>query len=259
VTAKFYLELIAIPLLLLLAMGFFVEMGVRIRRRHQASGVLETDGLGVVDGAVFGLMGLLLAFAFSGAASRFDARRHLVVQETNDIGTAWLRLDLLPAADRAVLQQKFRDYLDSRLETYQDMTDEVRVRSWLAKTEQIQREIWDLAVTSTSKSPTTTSAMLLLPALNAMFDTATLRTGSLQMHAPAAVFFLLIVVLALCSILAGYRVGISAQWSRLHRASFVLILAVTYYVIIDLEYPRVGLIRVDSIDDLLRQLRASMG
>jgi hypothetical protein len=47
-----------------------------------------------VEGAVFGLLGLLIAFTFSGAASRFDDRRALIVEEANDIGTAWLRVAL---------------------------------------------------------------------------------------------------------------------------------------------------------------------
>ena len=57
---------------------------------------LGAEGVGVIDGAVFALPGLLLAFTFSGAAARFDTRRHLIVEEANAIGTAYLRLDLLP-------------------------------------------------------------------------------------------------------------------------------------------------------------------
>ena len=76
----------------LLALWIGREIGVR-RIREDAEGARA--GVGAVDGAVFGLMGLLIAFTFSGAATRFDARRELIVQETNAIGTAWLRLDRL--------------------------------------------------------------------------------------------------------------------------------------------------------------------
>src|SRR5688572_171592 len=75
-------------------------------------------GVGAVEGSVFGLLGLLIAFTFSGAASRFDARRQLIVEETNHIGTAWLRLDLLAANEQPELRELFRRYMDSRLETY---------------------------------------------------------------------------------------------------------------------------------------------
>jgi hypothetical protein len=88
-----------------LAIGLFLgmlllqEIGRRIRLRRLARDPDQAEaGFGVVEGAVFGLMGLLIAFTFSGAASRFDTRRQLVVEEANAIGTAYLRLDLLSAS-----------------------------------------------------------------------------------------------------------------------------------------------------------------
>jgi hypothetical protein len=82
---------------LFLGILFLLEIGRRagLRRLARDSEGART-GLAVVEGAVFGLMGLLLAFTFSGAASRFDARRQLIVEEANAIGIAYLRLDLLP-------------------------------------------------------------------------------------------------------------------------------------------------------------------
>src|SRR5262249_8868795 len=82
---------------LLLGMLLFLEIGrrVAIRRLKKDTGTAG-EGVGAVDGAVFALLGLLLAFTFSGASSRFDTRRQLIVEETNDIGTAYLRIDLLP-------------------------------------------------------------------------------------------------------------------------------------------------------------------
>src|SRR4051794_21066793 len=73
-----------------------LEVGRRIgHKRHNADPEDPSVGLGAVDGAVFGLMGLLIAFTFSAAATRFDARRALIVEEANAIGTSYLRLDLL--------------------------------------------------------------------------------------------------------------------------------------------------------------------
>jgi hypothetical protein len=77
----------------------------------------------VVNGAVFGLLGLLVAFTFSGAANRFDTRRQLVVEETHAIGTAYLRLDVLPATAQPALRARIREYLDSRLAAYRAMPD----------------------------------------------------------------------------------------------------------------------------------------
>ena len=74
-----------------------IEVGRRIwLRRYAAEAETSHPGRGAIEGATFALLGLLIAFTFSGAASRFDARRELIVQEANDVGTAYLRLDLLP-------------------------------------------------------------------------------------------------------------------------------------------------------------------
>src|SRR6476620_4829390 len=101
-----------------------VELGRRLGCRHRMK---EPDGsvagLGAIEGAVFGLMGLLIAFTFSGAASRFEARRALILQETNAIGTAYLRLDLLPASAQPKLREDFRRYLDARIAAFRSLPD----------------------------------------------------------------------------------------------------------------------------------------
>ena len=104
---------------------------------------------------VFGLLGLLIAFTFSGAATRFDDRRHLVRQEANIIGTAWLRLDLLPDTPRENLRNLFRRYLDSRLETYDRLPDLDAFRAGLARSGQLQNEIWSKAVAACRESGST--------------------------------------------------------------------------------------------------------
>jgi len=120
-------------LFLLAAVIACIELGRRIRiRRNQKDEA--PSGLSTIDGAVFGLMGLLLAFTFSGAESRFDTRRQLIVQESNAIGTAYLRVDLLPATAQPQLREDFRSYTDSRIALYHAISNnQMRCRtSWLA-------------------------------------------------------------------------------------------------------------------------------
>src|SRR5207344_161666 len=80
---------------LLVGMLFFVEVGWRQRKRRGVLGTDGSSGFGAVEGAVFALFGLMVAFSFSGAVSRFDSRRALITEEANDIGTAYLRIELL--------------------------------------------------------------------------------------------------------------------------------------------------------------------
>src|SRR5271165_4721851 len=156
-----------------------LEIGRRIGVRQLAEeGESASKGLG----AIFGLLGLILAFSFSGALTRFDARRHLVVEEANDIGTAWLRVALLPADAQPPMRDLFRRYLDSRIEVYRKVPDMEAVKSEQARSAKLQSEIRALAVSSTREVGTAQAPMLLLPALNAMFDITTTRTEAARVH-----------------------------------------------------------------------------
>src|SRR5690349_18531998 len=114
-----------IPLLVSLAtcagMIACLELGKRYGRKHAAADPNTATSIGVLDTAVLALLGLLIAFTFSSASNRFELRRHLAVQESNDLGTAWLRLDLLAPESRAELQQLFREYVEARIATYRSL------------------------------------------------------------------------------------------------------------------------------------------
>lgn len=244
---------------LFLGMLVLLEAGRRFGQRRLAiDGAAAGTGLSAVDGAVFGLMGLLIAFTFSGAAARFDTRRALIVEEANDIGTAWLRLDLLPDSLQPALREKFRQYLDARLAAYRAVPDEAKIQAELARSTALQGEIWALSVAATRQSQGSTAGMLLLPALNAMFDITTTRTVAARTHPPMVIFGLLAALALACSLMAGYGMAGAATRSWVHILGFAFILTITVYVIMDLEYPRLGLIRVTSFDSVLVDVRATM-
>jgi hypothetical protein len=98
-------------------------------------------GTGAVEGAIFGLLGLLVAFTFSGASARFDTRRDLIVEETNAIGSAYLRLDLLSAEAQSALQALFRQYVDVRLAVYRKLPNLTAAKEELANAIKLQGEI----------------------------------------------------------------------------------------------------------------------
>jgi hypothetical protein len=239
-----------------IAMLICLEAGYWIgRRRLLKDPEKERSGTGVIEAAVFALLGLILAFSYGGAASRFEVRRQLIAEEANAIGTAYLRLDLLPANDQPRMREIFRNYLDSRIRIYEKLPDVAAALSELANSTKLQGEIWALAQEACHGEEGRTAAMLLLPAINSMIDITTLRTRAAFTHAPSAIIILLFLLVFLSSLLAGVAMSGGKSRNLLHMLLFAAIISITLYVILDLEYPRVGLIRLDAADQVMIQLR----
>jgi hypothetical protein len=253
----FMLLALAVAAGLFIAVLAFLSIGRRIGCAALAREAKEpAAGSGAIDAAVYGLLGLLIAFTFSGAAARFEARRHLITEEANAIGTAYLRLDMLSAEARKSLQEKFRRYVDSRLAAYRDVSDREATKAALARSAAIQSEIWTAAVAASRALLPQPAAMLLLPALNQMIDITTTRSVAMQNHPPAIIFVMLFLLALLSALLAGY--SMACNNSRIHMLVFAAILAITVYVILDLEYPRLGLIQIDTADQVLVDVRQGM-
>lgn len=248
------------------AAGLFVgmlalfEVGRRIGIARLASdpeGMAK--GAGPVEAAVFGLLGLLLAFAFSGAASRFEARRHLVAEEANAIGTAYLRVALLPVDAQAPLRELFRRYLNARIEAYRNLTDTTATEARLSEAVALQGDIWDHALSAFRRPDSPGhAAMLLTPALNQMIDITTTRLVASQNHPPKVIYLLLGGLSLVSAMLVGYVTSGAKGRSWFYPLLFAATMSLTLYVILDLEHPRLGLIRVDAADQVLVELLESM-
>jgi hypothetical protein len=249
------LPLLAFLVVLVLSM----ELGRWLRMR-QLRGKPNAEGasFGAVDGAVFGLMGLILGFSFAGAASRFDGRRALIVQEVNSIGTAWLRLDVLPEAARAPLQARFRTYVDARIAAYRALGDAGTAQAAFTRARGMQGEIWSEAMAAAVAMPTPSGTMFLMPAINTMFDDGSTRDAALMAHLPVPIFALLIFLVLCCGVLAGYGLTTGGPRSWIHIIGFSVVITIMLYVITDYEYPRMGRITVAAYDRLMVDLRQQM-
>jgi len=239
----------------------FLVVGRRLGERRLADDPEGArSGIGAVEGAIFGLVGLLIAFTFSGAANRFDERRALVVQETNAIGTAYLRVDLPPEGAQPTLRDLFRHYLDARIEAYRRLPDIHAATAKLQESIRLQNEIWNRALAAgKSEGAAPDAVKLLLPALNEMIDITTTRTTAAALHPPMVIYLMLVLLTLAAALMAGYGMAGAKRRSWTHMLAFALVMSLAVYVIVDLEYPRLGLIRVDAFDRTLADLRADMG
>ncbi len=244
---------------LFLGMLILLEVGRRVgERRLAADPQGARTGISAVEGSLFGLLGLLIAFTFSGAANRFDVRRALITEEANNIGTAWLRLDLLPAEAQPELRDLFRRYLDARLLTYKKLPDVAAAEAELGRSIQLQGQIWEKAVAAVKAGPPGPTGSLLLNALNSMFDIVTTRTNAARTHPPFVIYLLLGTLALAAALLAGFGMAGAKTRSWVHVVLFAAGLSLTVYVILDIEHPRLGLIRVDAFDRSIVELRESM-
>jgi hypothetical protein len=245
--------------ILFLSILLFVEIGRRLgTRRVEEETDRERHVRNSLESAIFALLGLMVAFTYAGAASRFETRRTLTVQEANAVGTAYLRLDVLPPAAQTALREKFRQYALARIARYQVLPDVEASKVHAAHSEALQREIWTDAVTALEEAKPTAS-VLLLPALNEMIDITSTRAIMLETHTPPVVLAVLVVLTLVSSVLTGD--GLARRRTRglpIHALGFALVLTATLYVTFDLDHPRVGLIRLDYVDQAFSDVLAGM-
>jgi len=182
----FVLGALLLGLLLFALMLAASEVGRRIgaaRLARHADGLAK--GGASADAAAFALLGLLIAFTFSGAASRFQDRRDLIAAEANAIGTAYLRVDLLPGDVQPALRELFRRYTDVRRTVYTQALDAAATEARRVESAQLQAEIWKIASSAVQREgvPTSTST-LALGALNSMIDVTTTQEMATRSHPP---------------------------------------------------------------------------
>ena len=236
-----------------------LKVGQHIGQRHQAEMTEAARArLTAVEAAVFALMGLMLAFTFSGAAQRYELRRQLTVDEANAISTSYLRLDLLPPSRQGALREKYRRYLETRLAVYRVLPDIAASATQAAIAATLQQEIWTGTITALAEAPSH-ATIVVLPALNQMIDITTTRAIAALTHTPTLIMGMLLMLGLVCSLLAGYAIaGSQARLVGLHVLAFALMMTVTIYVIFDLDYPRYGLIQIDFADQAMVDVLAGM-
>lgn len=229
-----------------------MEFGYRLGGRVQRGNPLPQ--LGALQGATLGLLGLLLGFAFAGAASRFIERQDVIVREANAIGTAYLRADLLPEPHRTALRDAIRSYAELRIELFIAIDDDEVKRS-LDGLHGAEQSMWSAAIAGVTERPAT--MMGILPPVNDVMDLLAVRNATSDRHLPVMVLVLLVASSVLSLLLIGYGCGRDRKRQLLAAGSFAFLVASALSVTIDLDYPRRGLIRINAtpLEAALNDLR----
>ena len=208
-----------------------IEVGYRLGRiAHRRSEQEKESPVSAIEGSVLALLAFILAFTFSVASNRLDARKELVRNEANTIRTVWHRSDFLPDPDRSETKTLLREYVRARASAFQSADDE-RVESVIEEAERIQSRLWAMAVTHVRQDMPSDIGALYLESLNEMSTVHASRVAmGLQMRIPLGVWLTLAALTVLGMIMVGYQTGIVES----RRTLGMLILAIAFACVVAL-------------------------
>ena len=220
------------------------ETGYRLGQiRHRRSDHEKEPTVGGIVAAELGLLAFLLAFAFSLAASRFEARRETLLSEANAIGTTFLRAKMLPEPERTEIQKLLREYVDVRLVAVQEGT----IESGIHRSNELHSQLWDVAVAAAEKDPHSIQTGLFIQSLNEVIDLHAKRVlVALRSRIPTSIWLVLFAVSALAFGSMGYHSGLTGARRTPAVFPLALIFATVMWMVIDLDRPQEGLLRVSQ-------------
>ncbi|MGH7132329.1 MAG: hypothetical protein ACREJO_10335 [Phycisphaerales bacterium] len=228
-----------------------LEVGFRFGRSSKKSREGADGGqIGAVQGAVLGLLGLLLGFSFAGASARFLDRQDLITTEANAIGTAYLRADLLDEPHRTSLRAALQRYTEHRIAVSPTLTSR-NMSEAFAESDRLQGEVWRAAAAGCNAKPAVVLAVL--PPVNDVIDVHSLRVAAGLKHLPALVLGLLFGSSLLAMFVMGYGSGFSGRRMEMLNASLMILIGLALWTTVDLDHPRAGLLRLS--DEPLKAIR----
>ncbi len=247
----------ALALGLLLVLLASSEAGYRVGLREGArAGADAKSEIGTIQAGMLGLVGLLLGFTFSMAVTRFDARRQLVLEEANALGTTALRAELLPEPARGELRALLRDYLDTRLAYFAEAEDSAESANADSVAATLRARLWSVARSVSDADPHALPASLFVQALNETFDAASAQAEWLGNRVPAVVLFLNLLFATVALMSVGYGSGLGGRRTVFATVGLSILTCALIVVILDLDEPRAGMIELSP--RALVELRTSL-
>lgn len=248
--------IIAAGLLILLLS--FMELGYRIGKKNivRTKGTVNAQIIRI-ESSMLGMVALLIGFTFSLSLQRYDERTHDVVSEANAIGTAYLRAELLPVQYRDSVQLLLREYVDLLLQEGQiSVTDAEQHQVFVNRAQHVGSELWRFAKESAAIDDNPVRTGLFIQSLNEVLDGFDRAEAELNIHVPEMVILLLLFTFMITASIFGYASGIEGHRPTMAANIFLVTIVLLTFLIIDLDRPRRGLIRVS--EESMITLRSTM-
>lgn len=223
---------------------FAIEAGYRLARfRRRAAEKGKDAPVGSVIGGTLGLLAFLLAFTFGMAASRFDTRRELLLDEVNAIGTCYLRADLVPDPERVEIRKRLREYVHLRAELTQKAES---LPELFARSDVLLDELWSQAVLVGKKGGDSVMHALFVDSLNDVIDFHTKRVVVGAYRIPGMIWLALYLVALLSMGAVGYQFGLAGSRDIAISLSLALAFSIVIGLIVDLDRISEGALRVSQ-------------
>lgn len=235
------------------------EAGFRLGRRpNQPTREKAQSQISTIEAGILGVLGLLLGFTMSMAVTRFEMRKQLVLEEANAIRAAHLRTQLLPAAEGQEIADLLRAYVKTRIPSDIDRPVYNQIAAVRQDAVRLQNAFWQRAVAYGQRAPNPELAGLLLQSLNKVIDLDAARWMAFQDQVPGAVICVIAVVGLLAATVVGYTFGLGGLRQQFSISVLSLAITLVLAVIIDLDWPYEGIIRVSQqpMVDLQKQLHS---
>ncbi len=204
------------------------------------------DSVSTLEGAILGLLALMIGFTFSMALSRFEARRDAVLAEANAIGTTALRARLLPAPHAGQTIKLLREYVQLRLDITRRPPSAQEFAAMISRSNAIQEALWQQAKMVAAKDNAMVPTGVFIQSLNEMIDNQEKRLTALYNRLPPIVLVALYAVATIAVGFTGYTSGLQTRHSRLPVYITAILIASMVLLIQDIDRPGAGFIRVSQ-------------
>jgi hypothetical protein len=210
-----------------------------VRSRRTAPAEAKWADLDLIRNATLTLLGLIIAFTFQMAVSRYDQRKTYEREEANAIGTEFLRADLLPAEDAGKVRTLLTQYLDQRVLFY-TVDDTARLAQVDAQTTNLQNALWQTVSRAATANPTPLAA-LATAGMNDVLNTEGYTEASWWNRIPLAAWGLMALIAVAANLIVGYG---ERQTDSVLLLVLPVVISIAVFLIADIDSPRGGVIRV---------------
>ena len=245
---------VGLVVVVLIAAEVGFRVGIWVQDRSEAPG--ESKMTGAVVGGMLGLMAFMMAFTIGIVINQQGERRAMVVEEANAIGTAWLRAGFLEEADMSAVRPLLVEYTDIRIATAEDVS---LFEATVTRSEEIHNELWAIMEDSVRRGNDSDIMGLTVESVNDVIDVHSLRLFAFNLRLPRVLGILLLLATILSFLLVGVASSADRKRDTAAMILFALVFVAVLIVIIDLDRPQEGLLRVPqtAMTDLLRQIKPS--